>query len=224
MGDILRRRGQMAVASSPTPTIDDYVQNGIVFWLDGIENTRDGHNASSATWHDLTGNRDVTYNVDAEIADKYCIPNGKATIGSRPALNSSCTIEIVCEFISNGTSQIVLPWNGNNYGTVWFGSGGGVYFSAGKNNGTKGIAPLTGINTYAARGLNSMSANGEEAEIVSASASWAASQYTLFYYNTTYKNPCVSKIYAIRIYDRLLTDAEIAHNAAVDAARFKGGA
>lgn len=223
MDELLRRRTQMAAGSSRVPTIDDYVQDGILFWLDAIENTRDGHNASSTKWHDLAGNRDVTYAENAVIADKYCIPNGSAS-GTRVAVTTANTIELVFELVSSGGSQMILPWKGNSYGTVWIGSSGKLFFSAGRNDGTKGLAVAGGRNTCAARGLSAMFINGEEAEIVSTSATWSGTYDRLFYYNASYPAACTSKICAIRIYDRLLTDAEIAHNAAVDAARFGGGA
>ena len=33
-----------------------YVQDGLVLWLDGISNTRDGHDENTTVWEDLSGN------------------------------------------------------------------------------------------------------------------------------------------------------------------------
>lgn len=218
-----RRREMMRLASGPAPgpSIDDYVQTGLVFWLDAINNTRSGHDASSAKWHDLADGNDVTYNANAVIADKYCIPNGDSA-GTKITVTSSYTMELVFELVSNGSAQLILPWNKNAYGTLWIGSGGNVFFSAGSGSNAKGVVFRSGVNTYAARGLSAMSVNGEAESVISTAATWSNAYNKLFDYNPTYPRPCVSKISAIRIYNRLLTDAEIAQNAAVDAARFGG--
>lgn len=222
-----RRRDMMRLTSispTPTPSINDYVQDGIIFWLDGIENTRSGHNASATRWEDLSDNPlYFTYNNDSVIGDKYCIPNGKMAGTSRvTSTTESYTIEIVME-LSTLEQQMLLPWKGNAYGTIWVRGSATppvLAFSSGNNDGVKGVEIVSGINTYTARGLSNMMVNGIASTIMSSSASWASQFSQIGYYNSAYPRNATSKYYAIRIYNRILTDAEVAINVAVDTARF----
>ena len=217
-----RRREMMRLASaSPAPTIDDYVQDGIILWLDGIENTRSGHNASATKWEDLSGNaRDYTYASTSVIGDKYCKPNNKLT-NTKDRPTNQVTIEIVMDFVSSGSSQMILPWGGNAYKTVWISSSGSpIYFSAGNSNASKGIAVRSGINTYAATSTSSMFFNGVSDTIVSGSATWQNGAHYIGYYSSSSPRTVSSKIYAIRMYNRALTAAELLQNAQIDRARF----
>lgn len=222
--DMMTRRRAMMASGPHSPTIDDYVKSGIVFWLDGIENTKNGHDATSALWYDLSASqRNVSYNVDSTIGADFCIPNGKMSVTKDSSISSSYTIEVVCDYIDNGAAQLIMPWKANAYGTVWmsYSNNGAIYFSAGSSNGAKGVSVEQGIHTYAARGKSSIYIDGVAGTIVSSSTTLGSAYNYMFYYNTSYPRPCVSKIYAIRIYNRLLTDAEVAQNSAIDAARFR---
>ena len=218
---LMRRRGLLAEASGGGGDISDYVQDGIIFWLDGIENTRSGHNASATKWENLANSaHDVTYNNSKVIGDKYCIPNGSSSMANARS-DSRVTIEVVMDWVDNGATQMITPWYGNNYGTVWVHTNGQIFFNAQSNN-SHGVGVISGINTYTAQQSRSYYLNGNAATEVNGTGSWS-SQYgkVLFYYNSQYPRPCVSKIYAIRIYNRALNAAEILQNAQVDAARFR---
>jgi hypothetical protein len=217
--DMMTRR--RAMMGNSKEDIDNYVKNGIVFWLDGVKNTRQGHNAQSTTWQDLAGTRNVTYSSNKVIADKYCIPNGKSNVSVLTGITSTYTIEVVLEYVSNGSTQMLLPWGSNGaYGVTWISANGGLMFNAGSSNKGKGATIPAGINTITARGIGNICINGEVAAIVTSSNTWNITYGNIFYYNSQYPRPCVSKIYAIRVYNRTLTDAEVAQNVAVDAARF----
>ena len=34
-----------------------YIKDGLVLWLDGIQNSRSGHNSALTKWEDLSGNK-----------------------------------------------------------------------------------------------------------------------------------------------------------------------
>lgn len=54
--DILSQSMLMYYASDlPSPSASSYVEDGLVLWLDGINNTRSGHDASASGWEDLSG-------------------------------------------------------------------------------------------------------------------------------------------------------------------------
>lgn len=222
---VLRRRGLLKEESGGGGDISDYVQDGIIFWLDGIENTRSGHNAAATKWESLvSSSHDVTYNSAKVISDKYCIPNGQSTMEKVVnGITTTSTIEVVLEYVAAGTYQMIIPWRGNNYGTTWILKAQNmIAFSASNNNQSKGILLQSGINTYAACGKSLMYLNGQQTSIVSNSETWGSTlTRQLFYYTAQYPASCVSKIYAIRVYNRALTAAEILKNAQLDAARFK---
>lgn len=221
MGDILTRRREILIAGSGK-TIDDYVQNGLVFWLDGIENTRNGHNASSTTWQDLTSShRDMTYHASSEIGDNYCILNDKCEITRLTATTTSYTIEVVAPYTSNSSVQMIMPWKGNAYGTVYFENGKIMFRSASSSTSITGIVMEQGINTYAARGNSNFRVNGRTATTGTLKRSATTAANWMGYYSSSYPFKLSTKIHAIRIYNRALSDAELMENYEVDAARFR---
>lgn len=219
MDDLDVRRAMMA---APQYTINDYVQDGIVFWLDGIENTRNGHDASSSTWQDLTSsNRDMTYNGSQVIADKYCILNGKSTITRYSSTTTSYTIELVLGYSPNTSVHMIMPWRGNNFGTCYVENRKVMFRAASTSTTLTGILMEDGINTYTARGNSNFRTNGVASTTTTLKRSASNTGNFMGYYNTSYPWPCSVPIYAIRIYNRTLTDDEVFSNALVDAARFK---
>lgn len=217
MGALIQRRRGMARESAKT--INDYVQNGLVFWLDGIENTRNGHNASASKWEDLTStHRDVTYNSSKGIGDKYCILNGKSTVSKLSSISTSYTIEVVADYPSDTSVQAILPWRGDNYGSVCIESRKIMFQCATSNY--NGILMEYGINTYTARGKSNLRTNGRTAISATCKRGMATAADWMGYYSASYPFPLTTKIYAVRIYNRILTDAEVLSNALVDAARF----
>lgn len=218
VGTLIQRRREMK-AESTSKGINDYVQNGLVFWLDGIENTRNGHNASASKWEDLTStHRDVTYNSSKVIGDKYCILNGKSTVSKLSSISTSYTIEVVADYPSNTSVQAILPWRGNNYGSVCIESRKIMFQCA--TSDFNGILMEYGVNTYTARGKSNLRTNGRTAISATCKRGLATASDWMGYYSTSYPFPLTTKIYAVRIYSRILSDAEVLSNALVDAARF----
>lgn len=217
--DFFLRRG--AMEKEIVLDIDDYVTSGLVFWLDGIKNTRSGHNASASKWEDLTStHRDMTYNSAAVIGDNYCILNGKSTITRMTSVPTSYTIEVVCDPTSS--LQMVMPWRGNNYGTVYFEKSTIMFRASGAGaTAVAGILMEQGINTYTARGNSNFRVNGRTATTNNVSRGASSTGNFMSYYTSTYPWVVTTKIYAIRIYNRTLTDLEVLNNSQVDRARFK---
>lgn len=229
MGELmLRRRNMGGKAESEDPGVDGYVQDGIIFWLDGIKNTRSGHNASATAWEDLSGNgHDYTYRTNSVIAAKYCIPNGRmASTIDAPSISTSYTIEVVTDIWNSSTGQFILA-RGNNYGTIFVSATVPILFFHASNNanGAHGFAIQSGRTTYTAQNSTHYFINGSATTRMDNKTSWSATNLKkyLFYYNTSYPYSYVSPVYAIRIYNRTLTEAEIAQNYAQDVLRFGGG-
>lgn len=141
--DITERK---AYVSAPTPdtlseirsvgdkVLDGYNTDNISLWLDGELNTRNGHNASSTNWEDLSGNNfDFTIgNLDATFND-YAL--NFAHKGHSGAV--SCTADIL------GTSKSItievcshLLTDDTNY----------YWIFSNRGNGSKGFQFLNAIN------------------------------------------------------------------------------
>lgn len=225
---MLRRRGMSEKPKGAEPGVDGYVQNGIIFWLDGIYNTADGHDANATAWEDLSGNgHDYTYRSDSVIMPTYCIPNGRmASTIDAPSISTSYTIEVVTDIWNSSTGQFILA-RGNNYGTIFVSATVPILFFHASNNanGAHGFAIQSGRTTYTAQNSTHYFINGSATTRMDNKTSWSATNLKkyLFYYNSSYKYSYVSPVYAIRIYNRTLTEAEISQNYEQDVLRFGGG-
>lgn len=224
MGQLLTRRREMILPSGA----DGYVDDGIILWLDGIWNTRTGHDANAAKWEDLSGNgHDYAYRADSVVAQKYCIPNGQmaADIAS-PTISTTYTIEIVTDIQNTGSAQFVHA-RGNNYGTIFFNNAANTLWVKTSNTSGQayGMDAQSGITTYTCQDSTHYFINSVATSRKTGRTSWTATNLTkyLFYYNSSYPYPFTSPFYALRIYNRTLTEAEIAQNYAQDVLRFGGG-
>ena len=241
MGGILRRRELILPSGGvdDKALFDQYILPG--FWIDGIQNTPNGHDSSATRWFNHRSadpQKDFAYNANAIVTDKYCIPNGRTNyyeVGTTswknmPQMGDAYSIELVVEALSSdGGAQMVAANRANNYGTTWISADGdGVYFSAGSDNGGVGIKASPGVHTYVATGKgktyykDGLPISEDDVSVVSASWSTQYRAY-LFYYSSNYPRPCKSKIYAMRWYARQLTAEEVAHNYALDRIRFGSG-
>ena len=218
MGELLRRR-ELLLRAAAAPGINDYVHDSMLLWLDGIENTRSGHDAGAAKWEDLSGNAmDYGYHASSVIADKYCQPNGGMMTSANLTITDGCTIEVVVGIRTNGASQMITAQGGQSGFTTWIGSGGNFFFGAG--NASKYCVPPKAINTF----NSAHYANGEPVEFTALYASWSNAYRTrLFTYSSDTYRQCVSDVYALRVYSRELTAAEIRKNYEIDKLRFGSG-
>lgn len=229
MGELLRRRGMMAARSSEKPSIDEYVHDSMVLWLDAVQNTRSGHDAGAAAWEDLSGNgRDYTYDAANIINSDHFLANGRAITSSLalPTDGTIKTVELVVGFIASGSAQVFIPL-GNRFGTTSIGTYNSttpyVLFQATSGSTfTQHVFERVAdadIHTYNSDGY----VDGASVPVIHARAGWATVAATrLFGYSSNTSNVPACKICALRLYSRQLTAEEIAHNAALDAARFGG--
>lgn len=199
--------------------IDDYVSDGIIFWLDGIYNTANGHDATSSVWEDLSGNGyDYTYGSSNIIGDDYCNPNNDG--GSRAkqfssahqtAIRNGGTIEIVMSPTSLTATYIIIP-SGNYRGTISTKSGV-ILFSAASPY--INVEMKSGVHYY----NSSYWRDGVAYQGSSITTSWSNAYSYLFRYNSTsYKFR--GNVYAIRIYSRALSNSEMTQNWLTDKNRF----
>ena len=239
---------QTMLAPKGGPSSLDYVQDGLYYQLDGIENAGRGvHDATASTWADLTGNgRNATFINGKTWKDDACYlasatSDHMAKIYSPPSF-TSFTLEVAHRMYSR-EDYARLYENEAYFGNV---SGRRIAFIFGPSIDPQGCSVMVGIsldNDY-----NLISPNDTNPRLFTvvpsvSSGRASAAVYVNGVYVQTVQNTTMTAstpptyidvanrsnspnrgmnvdIYAIRCYSRVLTDAEIAANYAIDKARF----
>lgn len=221
---LLRRRGLLAEASGGGGDISDYVQSGLILWLDGIQNTASGHNASATQWEDLSGKgHNYPYHASNVINDTYLAVNSRGaklttnwSMAERNAMSAGGTIEIV---LSQSSSKVavIIPIT-NVVGTTATAAGGVLYFSSNANAKKSLSAPIGEKHYY----NSALWRDGVQQANTNVSDTWssAGSIGWLFSYAAANSYGFNGNVYAIRVYNRTLTDAEMMNNWLLDKARF----
>ena len=218
-------------------TAKDYAQDGLIWQLDSVENG--GYGISNQVirerWKDLVGSNDAILNVESLDAS-----NGYVVI---PQTVKPCVfnkflprhIECVFKYVSKASIPIIqftdnngvdssdinekrCRWVGiRSNGTVNFGQGGN-YFYLNQNE----VASISAY--YLSDNINEVGdvfayMNGVEVHTVSSGMNNKNLQGACFNPFSTY-GITSSDWWSIRCYNRVLTQAEIAANYAIDKARF----
>lgn len=225
------------MAGKRTPTAKDYVQSGLVAMWDGIENAGWGvHDPNAATWKDLINNIPITYSGEWEW-NCYKLNNSYQYIScptelSNLVVGGHLTMEFVClsrwedryggrvgfnnagmsiaGYGSGDTQRQMLQFNG--FGIVAWVISQQIY----------GDNPLTTILASAcidtSIGVSSSVktiTNGSEGQQVNAPRSCSPESTP-----PTWLNICSRKMYAMRFYNRALTNDEVNKNRQLDMERF----
>ena len=203
-----------------------YVQNGLVFQLDGINK---GDN--SAGWSDLVGQAFFAYTTHSTPGADSVVMDGLGTIYSYyGAVVSSLegTIEICAQVLNfvngayiytgGGASNVLSIWvsknglgfqrerNADNYNVLTF-----------DNFSTIAVQPFTASLQYSVGYLNGVVNNGTYAD------GWNNNNIIRIGGFNDSVARCNVKIHSIRIYNRQLSSAEMLANQAVDNERFNLG-
>ena len=102
--------------------LDDYVQDGLMLHYDAVKNTKNGHDKSSTTWYDLSGNNNNgTLNGNVTWTEDGLYFDGTDDWVSIGKMNyDNITIEAV--IMHNRKEQleecIIGNWDGGGYGIV----------------------------------------------------------------------------------------------------------
>lgn len=214
----------------------DYIKNGLVLYLDGIDNTRQGHDDNSDVWEDLSGNRNdgtisnpnnsIVWNTNCfsfdSIDDKVIVPE------SNTISPIEQTIEVVLKAngaslnSSNGTQIFFVKWQGY---TMELNSN--RTFSYGRKSGylrTTSSIDYGKIYSIVANHENNTSKiylnnNYENKQTVEPMKYSGMNYISIGNYGNSNRF-FNGNIYVIRMYNRALTDEEIAHNYEIDKSRF----
>lgn len=209
----------------------EYIADGLIMYLDGIYNTRDGHESSTDVWEDLTGNYDLMVTGYSSYAweDNHFIGLGNGGYLNTGkswkyfnSLNNDITIEIVTYIDCDKTYPSYRGLAG------WHIDSDGTNFQNDQGSGrmqTLGLLPVAEadntISTVTYTRTNGSFINGE----------WETADNNI--YNGVYSNRTVvfgnsyaqsrgwnDSIYCIRMYNKTLTPEEIAYNHSIDMERF----
>lgn len=199
---------------------DTYIQDGLVFWLDGINKGND-----PTAWTDLIGGYVFPYSEGAVIES-----NGVANIYSQSvqqafdAPANTHTIEGVSNYCSEPYSILLY---GKKSGDVVLVNGGGIITTGNSTASGKQCRIFrTDLMTPTTVSCHDdfLMLNGN-IHTYTGTSSWAQGYGGGFViggrYDNKYRN--TSKIYSIRIYNRRLTEEEMLHNQRIDNIRFNLG-
>lgn len=206
------------------------VTNGLLMYLDGIQNNRSGHNGNSTSWEDLSGNNiDWVLGSNHSFGTNYLACNGGVTL---PANGVNKTLISSGSYYNSYTYQCILATqnSGNwcvfdfSYHTFSFYSS---YYIFGAGIGSVPVCPIGSRRT----GFYSLSVcylptgcevyyNNTRINMGSSTDYWSGAGYAIGKLAASESAPYYGKIYAIRVYNRALTEAERNMNWDYDRTRF----
>ncbi len=205
----------------PSPVVSEYVQSGLVLHLDARS-----PGETEGAWTSLVGNHVFT-NHGAVFNDDHVLFDGVddylLNTSFTPPYAGSATIEMVYDCDANvfGVSAVCL-FAGKTGGSLCF------YISSGTNiywtNGTPG--KITPHVNYAKASVSISDARKYEngVAITHTSSNYLGGRDSSNYIGKRSSgNLYKGKFYAIRIYNRQLTEAEVMQNLAVDNIRYQLG-
>ena len=222
-----------------TYTSASYVQDGLITQWDGIDNVGTGtHNPNATVWKDLAGNLDLALTANGSWTNGNALAvNGAAAVGTTTA-SSYKTIEIVYSKPFQPSKSCVLFHTGlaNRFVVFRYISStpptNQIYFEAGKS--TKVISKQTSAGEITSAvalygdddSVVDVLCDGERRTDGTYSEGWGLRKRVSVggrYSDNSTQNegsPSKGEVYAIRLYSRRLTKAELAHNNIVDRKRF----
>lgn len=238
------------IEDSDTGGDTDYVKDGLMFWFDGINNTAEGHNSDSTYWEDLTGNgfHLYAYSDSNLVTPKKILFNSNhvgldgstilVSVGKRGMIdnllaNNPGTLEVVFKQLDSVTSVIFMTYAADdqleNTKGLWYrqASGGYVYKFATTGN---GVATATGQFSEAKSfshvypdGLTLI--DGEVFSETIEGGNLSSNITSISVGGRTHINGgngyfAQAEIYAIRYYERELTESERLQNFNLDKKRF----
>lgn len=198
-----------------------YVANGLVFQIDGIFNTKNGNDKTSNVWEDLVGDNFVP--IGSNTWGLNCLNCSSNMTSNKviPSLGENCTMEIVYKYEGETYHQCGLK-NGAprfkgrpNTQSPWWQHNGSL-----RVNYTSPLAYNTFYSVATTRSTNVCKAflNGilKTTSTLNLTENSGNSLLDIGAGAETMKG----KVYAIRLYNRALTDEELLKNYNLDVKRF----
>lgn len=204
---------------------DSYIQNGLVFQLDGIDK-----GSNSGYWTDRKGG--ITFPISGAASsgadhisfDGSGYITGSATI-SPSFTYDSLTIEVACTYDTrSGTNHVVLICNvAPNFAFGWY-NRTTLRCSSGLSKPVWSTSDMTVLKTYSITSDHSL-ANINVSLTAGSNTQFSNNSGAIELGGRSYNSTSgySGDVYAIRIYNRQLTLAEMAFNQAIDNERFNLG-
>lgn len=219
--DALMIRRMMMLAEPPAPPEppSGYVTNGLVLHFDGK------YGATSEKWVDIINGLELNNNGATLLADGGYSFNGSGHLAAGSTTQytgTSLTVEVVFKGASNMPSQCFIMADGSNTSGrfVLFRNSSAWTFLQRERTYTYSMPSATKVSMSLS--LDRGFANG--VALVSGTAdNWANTSKFTVGYSTNSSRRLKGEVYAIRIYSRRLTEAEVLTNLRVDNERFQLG-
>ena len=220
--------GLLAAGVAEAYDASSYVQDGLIAQWDGIDNAGTGvHDPESTVWKDLKGSLDMTLTANGSWGSgAYLNVNGCSAKGTS-ATTSYATIEIYYRS-ENSAGRLMFVSGLQNRIAAFPTTGTYVQFDGKASGGIVSNIPVDGADrsvaaTYAGNVASVVYCNGVNVSGTTKKETWSVGEGVVMVgarksTESTYN--WYGRIYAIRLYNRALTEAEIAANHAIDVERF----
>lgn len=214
-------------------TVNNYVNDSINLWLDGVWNNGAGlHNNSLTAWKDLSGNCKPTPLGSGNRVSFNCITSdgtesGRMTVPDTTPINlNTFTLEVLCRKNSGITGNQVII--GRNYTrsyyintayhnlNSWLGYKTGEILSGGHfTQGNKYLLQLTHTGSKWSAWVNGQKVVSDKGNTLLTDSA----KLNLFGYSGN-KTTFDGSIFAVRLHRRVLTEKELMKNYKIDKVRF----
>lgn len=210
-----------------------YVQDGLVTQFDAIDNEGTGtHNASATVWKDLKGSASITLQSGASWIGRYfdsTYANRHEIIGMPHYVRDSLTLETAMRAVEHTSGNTFPRYVGDRDRVSFYYQNGHIYFYIGTGTrphagGFNDFGTLTGYSDANEYGI---AFNGEIKDKVNSKVvgwlptddggTWYDGVWSL---NGNSANTMHGHYYAVRFYNRSLSEAEMMTNAVIDKLRF----
>ena len=222
----LRRRMMANVGGGEQYDADSYIQDGLVFQLDGIDKGND-----ATKWIDRKGGIGFPYiAATSEVLTDSVHFTGSGYLTGDALITpsfayDSMTIEVACTYDTrSGTNHVVLVCNvAPNFAFGWY-NRTTLRCSSGISKPVWSTSDMTVLKTYSITSDHSL-ANINVSLTAGSNTQFSNSSGAIELGGRSYNSTSgySGDVYAIRIYNRQLTLAEMAFNQAIDNERFNLG-
>lgn len=219
---LLGARESFAVHSRGTPTARDYVQRGLIAMWDAIENVGWGiHDATTRTWKDLVGSRDMSLTSYVTIGDdaiRFASNNQSGTYANIPLDDVVCVEFVYRAYVARVAYGVSFNSSGVDRYIAWRQQGKHIFMgNYGKNF---LVDPTAARQSYHYDySTTRLYVDGQERSSTGTGGTFSATRSAgVNTYSGSYGID--GAFSAIRIYSSTLTATEIAANNTIDKERF----
>ncbi len=210
-----------------------YVQDGLVTQFDSIDNEGNGaHNPSASVWRDLKGSASITLQGSAGWTGRYfdsTYANRHEIIGMPNYVRDSLTLETAVHAVEHTSGNTFPRYVGDRDRVSFYFQNGHIYFYIGTGTrphagGFNDMGTLTGYSDANEYGI---AFDGEIKDKVNSKVvgwlptddggTWYDGVWSL---NGNSANTMHGHYYAVRFYNRSLSESEMMTNAVIDKLRF----